>query len=102
MTQVPPIRYSSAITTRAPYPAAMRAARTPPDPPPMTIRSTSKSAMLRSQPNSDFLAALAHFRAEFAIDDIRELLRPFVHVFHARFDRLGLLCDQLLPQRRLV
>src|SRR5579862_6876621 len=39
------MRYSSAIITRAPWLAAMRAARTPPDPPPMTNRSVSKSAM---------------------------------------------------------
>src|ERR1700674_5740774 len=46
MTQVPPTRYSSAIITRAPWPAAIRAARTPPDPAPMTKRSTLSSAML--------------------------------------------------------
>ena len=38
-TQVPPQRASSAMPTRAPCPAAMRAQRTPPDPPPMTNRS---------------------------------------------------------------
>src|SRR5271167_3501362 len=42
MTQVPPIRNSSAIIALAPWPAAILAARTPPDPPPMTNRSTSK------------------------------------------------------------
>src|SRR5258708_22626157 len=46
MTQVPPTRYSSATITRAPWPAAMRAARTPPDPAPMTKRSTLSSDML--------------------------------------------------------
>src|SRR5579863_9259621 len=45
ITQVPPIRYSAASVTRAPWLAAMRAARTPPDPPPMTNRSVSNSAM---------------------------------------------------------
>src|SRR5580700_4198429 len=45
MTQVPPTRYSSAIITRAPCPAAIRAARTPPDPAPMTKRSTWSSDM---------------------------------------------------------
>ena len=39
MTQVPPGRYSSATATRAPDRAASRAARTPPDPAPMTNRS---------------------------------------------------------------
>src|SRR5437879_11730214 len=46
MTQVPPTRYPSATNTRAPWPAAMRAARTPPDPAPMTKRSTLSSGML--------------------------------------------------------
>src|SRR5882757_7308034 len=45
ITQVPPIRYSSATITLAPWLAAMRAARTPPEPPPMTNRSTSNSAI---------------------------------------------------------
>src|SRR5580692_4615296 len=46
MTQVPPTRYSSATITRAPWRAAMRAARTPPDPAPITNRSTFSSDML--------------------------------------------------------
>src|SRR5262245_37297937 len=46
MTQVPPTRYSSAIATLAPWPAAMRAARTPPEPAPITNRSKSKLVML--------------------------------------------------------
>src|SRR6185312_12719420 len=41
ITQVPPMRYSSASATRAPAIAAMREARTPPEPPPMTNRSKS-------------------------------------------------------------
>ena len=39
MTQVPPTRCSSATATRAPDKAASRAARTPPDPAPITKRS---------------------------------------------------------------
>ena len=39
ITQVPPTRSSSATATRAPLMAASRAARTPPDPAPMTKRS---------------------------------------------------------------
>ena len=46
ITQVPPMRYSSASATRAPWLAAMRAARTPPEPPPMTIRSNCSMASL--------------------------------------------------------
>ena len=38
------MRSSSAIITRAPWPEAMRAARVPPEPAPMTKRSTSNSA----------------------------------------------------------
>ena len=41
LTQVPPQKRSSATPTRAPWPAAMRANRTPPEPPPMTKRSKS-------------------------------------------------------------
>src|SRR5208283_1861921 len=45
MTQVPPKRELSAIATLAPCPAAMRAARTPPEPAPITKKSKSKSVM---------------------------------------------------------
>src|SRR5690606_14723190 len=45
MTHVPPSRYSSASATRAPCPAAIRAARTPPEPPPITNRSKSYLVM---------------------------------------------------------
>src|SRR3954471_2077243 len=99
ITQVPPMRYSSATTTRAPWPAAIRAARTPPEPPPMTNRSTSNSAIAVS---SDLLAALAHLGAEFAVDRFAESLRPLVHVGHAELDRLWLRSQQFLAERRLV
>src|SRR6516162_4668243 len=52
MTQVPPKPYSSAIPTRAPPSAAMRLARTPPEPPPMTKRS--KSYFRDMRPLDDF------------------------------------------------
>src|SRR5713226_5521592 len=80
ITQVPPIRYSSATITRAPYPAAIRAARTPSEPPPMTTRSTSNSAISTppeivfqdqislSDFHLDILAALFHLGAELAVD----------------------------------
>src|SRR5690242_12783377 len=58
ITQVPPIRYSSATMTLAPWLAAMRAARTPPEPPPMTKRSTSYSAIRpQSFPRTSVLIA---------------------------------------------
>ena len=41
LTQVPPQKRSSATATLAQCPAAIRAARTPPEPPPMTKRSKS-------------------------------------------------------------
>src|SRR5206468_1220494 len=43
MTHVPPSRYSSASITLAPCPEATRAARMPPDPPPITNKSKSNS-----------------------------------------------------------
>src|ERR1700712_4966913 len=105
MTQVPPIRYSSATTTRAPYPAAIRAARTPPEPPPMTNRSPSKSAICspgRSQFRSDFLAAFFHLGAELIVDRLGENLRPLVHIGHAELDCPRLRRKQLLAERRFV
>src|SRR6266478_3016915 len=123
ITQVPPIRYSSASMTRAPWPAAMRAARTPPEPPPMTNRSTSNSAMvtlpgfyfltrflhanrhpLRSKTlwKSYLLAALAHLGAEFTVDGFGKNLRPLVHKGHAELNCPRLGGEQFLPQRRFV
>src|SRR5690606_18330987 len=49
MTQVPPTRLSSHTATRAPSAAAMRLARTPPEPAPITKRSKSYCAMLCSR-----------------------------------------------------
>src|ERR1700738_3683541 len=90
ITQVPPIRYSSAIMTRAPWPAAIRAARTPPEPPPMTNRSTSNSAIfhldLSLRQSSDLLAPLAHFGAELAVDHLGKVLGPAVHIGHAELN----------------
>src|SRR5215213_9565982 len=119
------MRYSSAIITLAPWPAAIRAARTPPEPPPITNRSTSNSAMASSEWRmangksncdalsiryslfaisllSDLLAALAHLGAEFAVDDFGELLRPIVHIGEAEIDGRGFGGQKLLAQGRLV
>ncbi len=41
LTQVPPQCRASTTATLAPWPAAMRAQRTPPEPPPITSRSKS-------------------------------------------------------------
>src|SRR3569833_2257105 len=91
----------------------MRAARTPPEPPPMTNRSTSKSAIssldfadldLLSffRPQSDLLAALAHLGAELGIDGLCENLRPLLHIGHAHLNRTGLAGKELLAERGLV
>src|SRR5207237_9990586 len=94
------MRYSSAIITRAPWPAAIRAARTPPEPPPMTNRSTSNSAIstppeivssgseIRSPKFPlNFLAALAHLGAELGVHRFGEGLRPLVHIVPAELNR---------------
>src|ERR1700709_2740254 len=103
ITHVPPMRYSSATATFAPWPAAMRAARTPPEPPPMTNRSTSKSAIcspkrskLRSDFLSDFLAAFFHLGAKLIVDGLGENLRPLVHIGHAELNCPRLRRKQLL------
>src|SRR4051812_31587751 len=100
--------------TRAPWPAAMRAARTPPEPPPMTNRSTSKSAIVSPPgrwsdrppasypPRLHILAALVHLGAEHLVDVLGEARGPFLHELRARQDRLRLLHQQLLADRRLV
>src|ERR1700754_4977241 len=83
----------------------MRAARTPPEPPPMTKRSTSNSAISSSSCfpfRSDVLAAFLHLGAELAVDDLGKLLRPLVHIGHAELDRPRLAGEQLLAERRLV
>src|SRR6266702_3649926 len=96
MTQVPPSRYSSATMTLAPCSAAMRAARTPPDPPPMTKRSTSCSAMLQIVP------ALFHLGAHFIDDVLGKIVGPGASHGHALVQRPRLLVNDLLAKRRLV
>src|SRR6266849_9415595 len=109
--------------TRAPWPAAIRAARTPPEPPPMTNRSTSNSAMvtlpgfyfltrflranrypIRSKTlwKSYLLAAFAHLGAEFAIDGFGKDLRPLIHIGHAELNCPWLGGEQFLAERRFV
>src|SRR5256885_12121753 len=104
ITQVPPIRYSSATMTLAPWLAAMRAARTPPDPPPMTKRSTSNSAIspLSRDRRSDRLVALLHLVAKFLIDLFGKPLRPLLHPGHAELNGARFVRKQLLAERRLV
>src|SRR3954470_19987219 len=84
----------------------MRAARTPPEPPPITNRSTSNSAISSSTcsvvDQLDLLAALAHLGAELRGHGVGEIRGPLVHGGHAHLDRLGLGRKQLLADRRLV
>src|ERR1700733_6623066 len=96
MTQVPPRRYSSASMAPAPCGGAMRAAPTPPEPPPMTNRSTSKSDMLH------IVSALLHFGAHAVHHVDRQIVSPFGGAVHRVFDGLRLLDDHLLADRRLV
>src|SRR5260370_33166563 len=96
MTQVPPSRYSSATMTLAPCSAAMRAARTPPDPPPMTKRSTSRSAMLQ------IVSALFHLGAHFVDDVLRKIVGPGASHGHALVQCRRLLFNDLLAKRRLI
>src|ERR1700692_185076 len=96
MTQVPPRRYSSATITRAPCSAAMRAARTPPEPPPMTKRSTSRSAMLH------IVSALLHLGAHLGHDILGKIVRPSAGKDHALIEYFRLLDESLFAERRLI
>src|SRR4029077_1179121 len=96
MTPVPPRRYSSATPTRAPCSAAMRAARTPPDPPPMTKRSTSWSAI------SEIVSALLHLGAHLGNDVLGKAVAPLAGVGHAFVDDFRFLDDHLSAERRLI
>src|SRR5215471_7805077 len=74
----------------------MRAARTPPDPPPITKRSTSCSAI------SHVVSALPHLGAHFTHDFLRKLIRPAPRHRHAFVGRFWFFGDDLLAERRLI
>src|SRR5277367_5561569 len=79
MTQVPPMRLSSATSVLAPWPAAIRAALTPPDPAPMTKKSTSKAmvdALRRATSILELDALLLHFLTRAHNDVRRQLVAP--------------------------
>src|SRR3954447_14894838 len=83
----------------------MRAARTPPEPPPITNRSTSKSAIGlpgRGRGRSDLLAALFHLGAELLVARLGKNHPPLLPIGHAELDCPGLGREQLLAERRLV
>src|SRR3569833_1069350 len=104
MTQVPPTRNSSAIIPRAPWLAATRAARTPPEPAPITNKSTSRFVMLSSLqrlPRRSLVRRTASLREAPLLQLVahlgrlvgRELVRPFLRELHAAVDHLGLLLE---------
>src|SRR6201998_1099539 len=86
--------------SRAPYSAAMRAARTPPEPPPITKRSTSWSAILRI--TLHIVSALFHLGAHTGHDFFGEVVRPLAGIGHALVKHYRLLGQLLLTERRLV
>src|SRR5690348_13301521 len=113
MTQVPPTRNSSATMTRAPWLAAMRAARTPPEPAPITNKSTSCPAIAYASPDlsaglssgaagshrvAPLLQFIAHLRRHFG----RELVGPVLGEVHAVVHDDRLLGEHLLACRRLI
>src|SRR5262245_61516782 len=128
ITQVPPTRYSSATNTRAPYCAAIRAARTPPEPAPMTRRSTSCSAICRapaarqhrrsaarcgagnddraprgsSRQRLDFMPSLFHFGAHPVDYLLRQSVRPNLRISHALIENPRLFRKQLAAEGRFV
>src|SRR4051812_37670728 len=86
----------------------MRAARTPPDPAPITKRSTSRSAIHliqsapRIAPRLNFVAAFFHFGAHLVDDLCREFLCPTRRRSHALVRDQGLLKKQLVAERRFI
>src|SRR5436190_18009738 len=86
----------------------MRAARTPPDPAPMTKRSTSRSAIHLIQsagadrPRLDFVTASFHFGAHLVDDLCRELLCPTRRRSHALVRDHGLFNKQLVAEWRFI
>src|SRR3984957_10134911 len=80
MTQAPPMRPSSATSVFAPGPEAMRAARTPPEPAPMTKKSTSNAIVQPPCPRPGTkrawleIDALLLHRGARALKDVRRQL----------------------------
>src|SRR5262245_7602989 len=89
----------------------MRAARTPPEPAPMTKRSTSGIANPSPNPGShprscphrlDFVPPPLHLRAKLGNDFVGKLVPPSLHVLGALVENDRLLRDDLPAERRLV
>src|ERR1700758_1177589 len=82
--------------TLAPCSAATRAARTPPDPPPITKRSTSCSAI------SHVVSALLHLGAHFTHDLLGKVIRPLAGHRHAFVRGFRFFGNDLLAEWRLI
>src|SRR5215212_3681613 len=85
----------------------MRAARTPPDPAPITNRSTSCAAIVRSATksrhwSSQVVAFLLHLGAKPGHDLVSHLFRPFLGPRQPLVDDGRFLGDELLSNWRLV
>src|SRR5271165_2323098 len=76
MTHVPPMRLSSATIVFAPWLAAIRAARTPPDPAPMTKKSRSKAMTRALWTALEVDALLLHLPARLRHNVGGELVAP--------------------------
>src|SRR3954471_18096064 len=80
----------------------MRAARTPPEPAPITNRSTSGIPIVWLDLGLNFFSSPSHLAAELGDDFVRELVRPLVDVAGALIEDHRLLRDDLAADRRLV
>src|SRR5581483_10260041 len=104
MTQVPPTRCSSAIITLAPCSAATRAARTPPEPAPITNKSTSSliPSPGASAVRLEIVALLLHLRAHAVHHLFGELIGPLLDPAEAVVENPGFLLDDLPSERGAV
>src|SRR5437879_9716988 len=81
----------------------MRADRTPPDPAPMTNRSTSSGIILPRLVGSELgVAALSHFRTHFRDHGLGIFVDPNLRALGRLFAGLRFLLDHLLAEWRLV
>src|SRR5437868_4362076 len=80
----------------------MRAARTPPEPAPITNRSTSGIPIVWLDLGLDLFSSPSHLGAELGDNFVRELVRPLVDVAGALIEDHRLLADDLAADRRLV
>src|SRR5262249_47172565 len=80
----------------------MRAARTPPEPAPITNKSTSGIPIVFLVSSLDLFSSPSHLGAELGNDLVCELVRPLVHIARALIEDHRLLRDDFAADRRLV